>query len=135
MPSRGKVLVLFSSIVAIGGIAIGLAVSVSERERKTQRAIAISGGNPDKAMQSIVRYGCAACHDIPGAQMPGGLSASSLAGVIDRIYLGGVASNTPDNLVGWIVNPRQFDPRSGMPLTGIGDAEARDIAAYLYLNR
>jgi cytochrome c len=135
MPSRGKILVVLSSIVAIGAIAVGLAVLSNERERKTQRAIAVTGGNPDNAMQSIVRYGCAACHDIPGAQMPGGLAAASLAGIADRIYLGGAVNNTPDNLIRWIVNPKQFDPRSGMPVTGIGPAEARDVAAYFYVNR
>ena len=132
MPSHNKVLVLLASIVAVGGIALGLALFASERERKIQRAMALTGGNPDHAMRSIVRYGCSACHAIPGAPMPGGLAASSLANVTDRRYLGGVVNNTPDNLVRWIVNPKQFSPSSGMPITGIGEAEARDIAAYFY---
>ena len=32
----------------------------------------------------------------------------------------------------WIVNPKQFDPRTAMPVTGISLGEARDVAAYLY---
>ena len=135
MPSRGRALIVLSSFVLIGGIGVGVGASLKERERQTQRAIAMTGGNPDNAMQSIVRYGCAACHAISGAQVPGGLAAQSLAGIRDRIYLGGSVNNTPDNLVRWIVNPKQFDARTGMPITGISDAEARDVAAYLYLHR
>jgi cytochrome c1 len=132
MRSRGKAVVFLSCVILIGGIGIGVAAAVKENHRQTQRAIALTGGDPDKAMASIARYGCAACHDIPGTQMPGGRAAQSLSGITDRIYLGGAVNNTPDNLIRWIVNPKQFDPKSAMPVTGIGDAEARNVAAYLY---
>ena len=95
----------------------------------------MTGGDPDKAMPAIIHYGCAACHNIPGAQMPGGLAAPSLADIAQRIYLGGAVNNTPDNLIRWIVNPKQFDPRTAMPVTGISDTEARNVAAYLYRQR
>jgi len=48
------------------------------------------------------------------------------------VYLGGAATNTPDNLIRWIVNPREIDPKTAMQVTGISTREARDIAAYLY---
>ena len=51
---------------------------------------------------------------------------------INRVYIGGVATNSPDHLIQWIVDPQQFSPRSAMPATGISEAEARDVAAYLY---
>src|SRR4051812_12703258 len=129
---RGKVLVLLGAIAVVGACAVAGAGVLKERERQTQRAVQMTRGNPNRAMQAIVRYGCAACHDIPGAQMPGGRAAVSLSGVTDRLYLGGVANNNPDNLIRWIVNPKQFDPRTAMPVTGIIDSEARDVAAYLY---
>jgi cytochrome c len=59
----------------------------------------------------------------------------SLAGVAERLYLGGAVANTPGNLIGWIVNPKQFDPKTAMPVTGIGQIEARHVAAYLYALR
>jgi cytochrome c1 len=31
-----------------------------------------------------------------------------------------------------IVNPKQFTPQTAMPITGISEREARDVAAYLY---
>jgi cytochrome c len=40
--------------------------------------------------------------------------------------------NSPDNLTRWMVSPQTFSPRSAMPATGISEAEARDVAAYLY---
>jgi cytochrome c len=43
-----------------------------------------------------------------------------------------VISNTPDNLVQWIVSPQSFSPQSAMPATGITEAEARDVATFLY---
>ncbi len=48
------------------------------------------------------------------------------------MYIAGVAANTADNLIRWIVAPRTFSERTAMPATGISEAEARDIAAYLY---
>ena len=135
MRSRGKAVIVLSSIILIGGIGIGVAAAIKENQRQTHRAIALTGGDPDKAMPAIVRYGCAACHEIPGAQMPGGRAAQPLSGITDRIYLGGAVNNTPDNLVRWIVNPKQLDSKTGMPVTGISDGEARDIAAYLYQQR
>lgn len=132
MRSRGKAVVFLASVVLIGGIGLGAAGAIREKQRQTQRAIGLTGGDPDKAMASIARYGCAACHDIRGAQMPGGRAAQSLSGISERIYLGGAVNNTPDNLIRWIVNPKQFDPKTAMPVTGISDAEARNVAAYLY---
>jgi cytochrome c1 len=55
-----------------------------------------------------------------------------LADIGHRVYVGGVVSNTPDNLVQWIVSPQSFSPQSAMPATGITAAEARDVATFLY---
>jgi len=132
---RGSVFIILTVIAVVGGIAAAAANYLKERHKKTEHAIAMTRGNPDRAMEAIVRYGCAACHNVPGAQMPGGLAAVPLSGVADRLYVGGVVENTPDNLVGWIVNPKQFNPKTAMPVTGITEREARDVAAYLYQGR
>ena len=78
------------------------------------------------------RYGCAGCHTIPGIPGGDGQVGGSLAGLSHRVYIAGVVTNSPDNLVGWIVAPQAFSPRTAMPATGISEAEARDVAAYLY---
>ncbi len=66
---------------------------------------------------------------LPGAD---GKVGPDLPALRERVYVGGVLRNTPDNLVQWIVDPQRFSPRSAMPATGITEAEARDVAAYLY---
>jgi cytochrome c1 len=40
--------------------------------------------------------------------------------------------NTPQNLVAWIRDPPGIDPLTAMPASGMSEAEARDVAAYLY---
>jgi cytochrome c1 len=136
MPSRrNRLLIVLTSLVLLGLIGTAAAVLLAERGKQTERAIAMTRGDPDRAMPAIVRYGCAACHAIPGAQVPGGLAAAPLSGITDRLYLGGVVENSPANLVRWIVNPKQFNPRTAMPVTGISEKEARDVAAYFYRQR
>jgi cytochrome c1 len=34
--------------------------------------------------------------------------------------------------VAWLLDPPQIDPLTAMPAPGISEAEARDVAAYLY---
>jgi cytochrome c1 len=48
-----------------------------------------------------------------------------------QVYVGGALTNRPDNIVRWIVNPRAVSPKTAMPVTGISEREARDVAAYL----
>src|SRR4051812_46841830 len=105
MPSRGKVLITLGAIALIGATSVGAATLYREQKKQKEQAIAKTGGDPEKAMLAITRYGCAACHQIPGAQVPGGLAAPSLSDANKRIYLCGVVYNTPDNLIRWIVNP------------------------------
>lgn len=85
-----------------------------------------------RAPELMRRYGCAGCHQIDGVPAARGLVGPSLVGVASRIYLGGVVPNSRENMVSWIVDPRAFSPKTAMPVTGIGEAEAREVAAYLY---
>jgi cytochrome c len=95
-------------------------------------AIAMTGGDPNRAPDIIRRFGCAGCHTIPGIPGGDGKVGGPLADIKSRVYVGGVAPNTTDNLIAWIVSPQTFSPRSAMPATGISEAEARDVATYLY---
>jgi cytochrome c2 len=119
-------------VLAAAAIATGAVVYALDQAKQTRHAIAMTGGDPKDALNIITLYGCAACHQIPGAKVPGGQAAVPLADVTERLYLGGAVANTPENLIRWIVNPKQFDPRTAMPVTGINPGEARDVAAYLY---
>jgi mono/diheme cytochrome c family protein len=95
-------------------------------------ARAMTGGDPSRAPDVIRRYGCAGCHTISGIPGGDGQVGGPLTDLKHRVYVGGVLPNSAANLVRWIVSPEAFSPRSAMPATGISEAEARDVAAYLY---
>ncbi|MGO4511067.1 cytochrome c family protein [Bradyrhizobium sp. 2TAF36] len=122
-------------IVAAGALtASTVAGVVAQRYRKQTEntARAMTAGDPARAPALIRRYGCAGCHTISGIPGADGQVGSSLVDLRQRVYIAGVMTNSPDNLIGWIVTPQTFSPRTAMPATGISQAEARDVAAYLY---
>jgi len=121
------------------GVLVGLPVCVSmvvisAKVRLKQDAVAevLTGGDLSLAPPIFRRYGCVGCHSIPGISGADGKVGGQLVGLSDQVYIGGVANNTADNLVAWIVSPQQFSSRSAMPATGITETEARHLAAYLY---
>src|ERR1051326_5677022 len=92
----------------------------------------VSAGDPLQAPAAIARYGCGTCHQIPGIAGADGRVGPRLANLSKRTILAGQLPNKPDNLILWIEHPRHVRPGSDMPELGVSDAEARDIAAYLY---
>jgi cytochrome c len=94
-------------------------------------AAALNTRPVDPAPALMIRSGCAGCHTIPGVPGARGQAGPSLAGFAGRLYVGGAETNSSGNLVRWLVNPRAVDPRTAMPVTGISEAEARAVAAYL----
>jgi len=124
-PFLGMTLLIVAS--AISGV-----IAWNAHSRSESVATAMTGGDLARAPGIILRYGCAGCHTIPGIPGGDGQVGGPLANIKHRVYVGGVAINTPDNLVQWIVSPQTFSPRSAMPATGISEAEARDVATYLY---
>ena len=126
-----------------GGVALVLTIAagvyggyqVKFAREARERAVELTAGDPDRGKTLVRRYGCAGCHNIPGVQGASGKVGPDLAGVAGRVYLGGVVNNTPDNMIQWIVNPREIDEKSAMPRTGISHVEARHVAAYLYTLR
>ena len=122
-----------AAFIAIALAAVSAAVwAWSWRERTELIARTATGGDPARAPELIRRYGCAGCHTIPGISGADGQVGPPLAGLRQRVFVGGVAGNSADHLIEWIVAPQKFSPTSAMPATGISQAEARDIAAYLY---
>ncbi len=115
--------------LAAGGFAGWRTWRASERR---QLAVAVTGGDPDRAPELIRRYGCGGCHTIPGVPGADGQVGPPLAGLSSRVYVGGVAPNTAQDLTRWIVAPQSLSPGTAMPATGISESEARDVAAYLY---
>ncbi len=92
----------------------------------------IAGADPDRGLAVIERVGCAACHDIPGIDWPRGTAGGTLSGLAGRPLLAGRFPNQPEALVGWIRNAPAMSQATAMPASPVSEAEARDIAAYLY---
>ncbi|MEL6648628.1 MAG: hypothetical protein AAFQ05_13195, partial [Pseudomonadota bacterium] len=53
----------------------------------------------------------------------------------ERAYVAGVLPNEPGGLVRWLVDPVAHSPMTAMPDLGVTEADARDMAAYLYTLR
>lgn len=86
-------------------------------------------------MQLIRQNGCGACHQIPGIEDANGFVGPPLNTIGRRIYIAGVARNTPEAMIGWLENPQAIVPGNAMPNMGLSEEDARDIAAYLYTLR
>jgi cytochrome c len=95
----------------------------------------LTGGDAERGKAALRAYGCTACHTIPGVPGANGLVGPPLGGIASRAYIGGVAPNTPDNMVRWLMDPPALAPRTAMPNLGVGTSDARDMAAYLYTLR
>ncbi len=91
----------------------------------------VPGGDATQGQQAIQRYGCGTCHVIPGIAGANGTVGPPLEAYARRKYIAGTLTNTPDHLIAWIQNPQTIEPGTAMPNMGIGERDARDIAAYL----
>jgi cytochrome c len=99
---------------------------------------ACTGGSRPHAVEgerAIAKYGCGYCHQIPGLEENPTIVGPPLTALAERWYIAGRLPNTPDNLVRWIMDPQGVKPGTAMPTLGVTEAEARDIAAYLYTLR
>jgi len=119
-------------LTVLGFAGIGVHDAAQNRDRVWRDAHTLTGGDPHKGPALMRQYGCAGCHTVPGVPGATGTVGPPLSGIAVRSYLGGVVTNTPDNLVLWIVDPKQFDAKTAMPKVGLREEQARHIAAYLY---
>jgi cytochrome c len=112
-------------------LVAGLAGCTNAKEE----AARLTGGDPDQGPVLIRKYGCSACHVIPGIDGARGMVGPPLNGIGARTYLGGQLPNTPENMMRWIQDPQGIERGTAMPNVGVSEREARHIAAYLYTLR
>lgn len=113
------------------GVMLVSSLAACESDARRQ-AEALTGGSVERGKAALTVRGCASCHVIPGVAGVKSRVGPSLADVTLRMYLAGRLENTPANLMAWVSEPHKLDPKTPMPNTGVTQAEARDIAAYLY---
>ena len=91
-------------------------------------------GDAQRGRAILPRYGCPACHEIPGVPMKG-LVGPALAQMGRRAYIAGHIPNTQITLAQWIQHPQEMKPGVAMPDCGVNERDARDMAAYLFTLR
>lgn len=121
-----------SGVLIILGAALAVGDSLLQSRSGRERAAMLAGGDPERGRDLMVRYGCSTCHETPGLRPSARGVGPPLGGLAQRVYVAGVLVNTPANLIAWIVDPKAIDPLTAMPVTGISEPEARDVAAFLY---
>ncbi|WP_340315452.1 c-type cytochrome [Rhizorhabdus argentea] len=126
------VLLGFAALLLIG-IAGGYLYNYAKaRAQLAEKASLLTGGNPAHGKALVAAFGCGACHSIPGVPQADAMVGPPLSGIATRVYIAGRLENRPGNLIRWIENPRAIDPQTVMPPLGVREAQARDIAAFLY---
>jgi len=92
-------------------------------------------GDPRAGAIAIDRMACGSCHRIPGIEEADGSVGPPLAHFASRQMIAGVLANSPQALVRYLEAPQEVVAGNVMPNEGLGDRQARDIAAYLYTLR
>ncbi len=85
----------------------------------------------EEGRDTLRRYGCHACHRVPGVVGPEALIGPPLAGFGTRALVAGRWPNTETNVVQWIRRPQQLDPQSAMPDLAVSEQDAITIARFL----
>src|SRR5581483_2457620 len=113
----------------------GLHVFVACRDQALEREAAVlTGSDPARGKAAISRYGCAACHEIPGVRGADALVGPPLPGIASRSYIGGVISNSPDYMIQWIENPPAIDEKTAMPNLGVTASSSRALIRWRWSN-
>jgi cytochrome c1 len=92
----------------------------------------VVGGDVQMGHDAILRYGCGACHHIPGVAGADTFVGPPLNRFAQRHFIAGNLPNTADNLIYWIQFPQLVEPGTAMPDLNVSETDARNIAAYLY---
>lgn len=116
-------------VIAIIGIVYEYA---EQRTLMRLHAAAATGGDPRRGEAMFIQYGCGSCHSLQNVREATGSVGPPLDGIAGRVIIGGHLANTPENMERWIRDPQHVSPGTAMPDLGVGEADARDITAFLY---
>lgn len=122
-----KAIMLAFSLVAV--LAVSACTLV---DRVGEPRVEVEGGDAMVGRDLVQQNGCIACHTIPGIAGADAHVGPPLDSWSDRAYIAGREPNEPETLVYFLMDPKSVDERSAMPVVGLTEEEARDIAAFLY---
>ena len=130
--------IMTAVMLGLAAVASGASLAVQRHQSKTAdraRAVVLTGGDPEVGRTLFQARGCGACHALAADRSATGLVGPPLGKIATRAFLAGRQPNDPDHLVAWVQHPQGIEPGGGMPDPGLSDAEARDVAAFLYTLR
>jgi len=110
----------------LASLLLSAIASAAENASKVGNA-----GSVDAGQELIGRFGCGACHEIPGIVGARGLLGPPLSGVGKRVFIAGVLRNTPENMATWVFDPQAVIRGNAMPSVGLSRKQSQDVAAYL----
>lgn len=119
-------------VLRCAGAALLVLAPAACHDAESSHAQLVPGGDPERGRALIAGYGCGSCHHVPGVPGAQGRVGPSFAGFADRAFIAGSLPNEPAQVVNWIRFPQQVRPGTAMPTLGVSEADAGDIAAYLY---
>jgi len=124
----------FFGLLVVVGLMVTVNFAVWGVHRRTPApTLYVPGSNPERGPALIQHYGCGACHIVPGVRGAVGDVGPRLDRMLHHIYVAGKLPNNAENLARWIADPLAIDPQSAMPDLNVSEADARDIASYLYV--
>lgn len=91
-------------------------------------------GDANNGKQLFASKGCIACHVAQGVPGATGIIGPNLNGIGDpskRPQLADGATNTPEHVREWIIDPQKAKPGTMMPNLGLSAKEADDLTAFL----
>jgi cytochrome c len=115
--------------------SVAVATAVLLTACGNERPDEVDAASIERGRELAERVGCGSCHRIPGIPSANGEVGPPLDQLARRAYIAGIVPNDFENLAAWIARPQAFAPGSAMPNMGLTEAQARDIASYLYTLR
>ncbi|MEM1415350.1 MAG: cytochrome c [Myxococcota bacterium] len=94
--------------------------------------LALSPADAPRGRAILEARACGSCHRMGGAPALPGVVAEGPAVRLAPDLRHARARYRPRALVAWLRDPRRFDPHARMPPTGLGEEEARAVAAHLF---
>lgn len=101
-------------------------------DRIGEPVVEVEGGDPRLGRQAIRDFGCMSCHSVPGVTGADAWVGPPLDNWAERQYIAGREPNEPETLILFLIDPKYVDEQTAMPVTGLTEEDARNIASYLY---
>ena len=123
---------ILAGLVVLAAMLGSILEYAHERKQLRIHAATETGGDPRRGEAMFIQYGCGSCHALKGVRTAVGSVGPPLDGIAVRVIVAGHLANSPENMQKWIRDPQQVSPGTAMPDLNVGEADARDISAFLY---